>query len=159
MIESEISGGNVQEALCNLKGWYRAASETQTKLCYHTMERQTLEWVDLYAWRESPGNTLQIDVAQVKINGNDASDGKLRQVVCKLVNGQAVGASGMRADHVKEWLHGVQGEEDPDSQGAEGTGDSWHLFVQLVQAAWAHGVIPHLLLWSIIVLIPKDSRE
>jgi hypothetical protein len=40
-IESKLVGGNVQEAFRHLKGWYRAATEMQAKLCYHTMERQT----------------------------------------------------------------------------------------------------------------------
>ena len=67
-----------------------------------------MEWVDLYARRESPGDPLPINVAQVEINDDVPLDGKLRQVVGKLTNGQAVGASGMHTEHVREWLHGVQ---------------------------------------------------
>ncbi len=63
-VEAELAGGNVQEAFCHLKGWYRAATETQAKPCYHTMERQTLERVDLYAQRESAGDPLPINVTQ-----------------------------------------------------------------------------------------------
>jgi hypothetical protein len=48
-VEAELIGGNVQEAFCHLKGWYRAATETQAKPCWHTMECQTMERVDLYA--------------------------------------------------------------------------------------------------------------
>ncbi len=118
----------------------------------------TSERVDLYARRESPGNPLPINVTPVKINDDVPSDGKLREVVGKLTNSQAAGASGMRAEHIKEWLHDVRWEEDPEG-GAEGTGDSWRLFVRLVQAAWAHGVIPHQLLWSIVVLIPKGGGD
>ncbi len=87
MVESEIAGGNVQEAIRHPKGWYWVALEMQAKPCYHTMECQTLEQVNLYARRESPGDPLQINVAQVKINNNVPSDGKLRQVVGKLTNG------------------------------------------------------------------------
>jgi hypothetical protein len=101
MIESELMGGNVQEAFCHLKGWYRAASETQAKPCYQTMEHQTLERVGLYARRESPGDPLPINVTPVKIDNNALSDGKLRQIVGKLTNSQAAGASGMCAKHVK----------------------------------------------------------
>ena len=50
-IEAKLVGGNMQEAFCHLKGWYRAATETQSKPCYHTIEHQTLERVDLYARR------------------------------------------------------------------------------------------------------------
>jgi hypothetical protein len=115
------------------------------------LERQTSERVDLYARRDSPGNPLPINVTPVKINNNALSDGKLQQVVGKLTNGQAAGASGMRAEHIKEWLRDVRWEEHLEGQGAEGTGDSWCLFVQLVQTAWTHGVIPRQLLWSIVV--------
>ncbi len=129
MIKSELMGGNVQEAFCHLKGWYWATSEMQAKPCYQTMERQTSERVDLYARRESPGDPLPINVTPVKIDNNAPSDGKLQQVVGKLTNGQAAGASGMRAKHVKEWLRDMRQEEDPEGHGAESTGDSWRLFV------------------------------
>ncbi len=90
-----------------MKGWYRAAMETQAKPCYHTMERQMLERVDLYARRESPGNPLPINVTPVMINDNVPTDSELWHVAGKLTNGQAAGASGMSAKHVKEWLHGM----------------------------------------------------
>jgi hypothetical protein len=102
MVEAELAGGNVQEAFCHLKGRNRAVSETQAKPCYHRLEHQTLEQVDLYAWRESQGNPLSIIVAQVVINDGVPSDGKIRQVVGKLTNSRAVGASGMHAEHVRE---------------------------------------------------------
>ncbi len=107
MIELELTGGNVQEAFCHLKGWYQAATEMQAKPCYQTMERQTSEQVDLYARRESPGDPLPINITPVEINDDVPSDGKLREVVGKLTNGRAAGASGMRAEHIKEWLCNV----------------------------------------------------
>jgi hypothetical protein len=159
MIELELKGGNVQEAFPHLKGWYRAATEMQAKPCYQMMEHQTSERVDLYARRESPGNPLPINVTPVKINDDVLSNGKLQEVVGELTNGRAAGASGMRADHIKDWLRDVRQEEDPEGQGAEGMGDSWPLFVRLVQAAWAYGVIPCQLLWPIVVLILKGGRR
>jgi hypothetical protein len=128
-VEAELTGGDVQEAFCHLKGWYRAATETQAKPCYHTMERQTMEWVDLYAQRDSPGDLLPINVTPVVINDDVPMDGKLRQVASKLTNGRAAGASGMRAEHVKEWLNGMRREEDPEGHGVDGAGDYWRLFV------------------------------
>ena len=123
------------------------------------MESQTLEWVDLYARRVLPGNPLPINVTPIKIDNDAPSDSKLRGAVSKLTNGQAAGASGMCAQHVKEWLQGVQREEDPEGQGAEGAGDSWCLFARLVQAAWTHGMIPRQLLWIIVVLISKGGGD
>ncbi len=123
------------------------------------MKRQTSERVDLYAQRDLPGDPLPIKVTPAEINNNVLSNGELRGVVGELTNGQAAGTSGMRTEHVKKWLHDVRWEEDPENQGAEGAGDSWRLFVRIVQAAWTHGVIPNQLLWSIVVLILKGGGD
>ncbi len=123
------------------------------------MERQMLERVDLYARRESPGNPLPINVTLVMISNDPLTDGELRQVAGKLTNGRAAGASGMRAKHVKEWLNGVQWEEDPEGHGVNGAGDNWRLFVQLVQETWTNGTVPRQLLWIIVVLIPKGGGD
>ncbi len=75
-IETKLVGGNLQEAFCHLKGWYRAASETQAKLCYHTMECQTSEQVNLYTRRVLPGDLLPINYGPIKINDNTPLDKK-----------------------------------------------------------------------------------
>ncbi len=66
-----------------------------------------MEWVDLYARRVSPGDPLPINVAPTEINDDVPSNGELRGVVGELTNGRVAGASGMRAEHVKKWLHDV----------------------------------------------------
>jgi hypothetical protein len=130
-VEAYLAGGNVQEAFGHLKGWYRATTEMQEKPCYHTMECQTLERVDLYARRESPSDPLPINVTPVVINDDVPMDGELRQVDGELTNGQAAGASGMHAKHVKEWLQGVRRKEDPEGQGVDSAGDNWRLLPSL----------------------------
>ena len=147
-------------AIRHLKGWYRAALETQAKPCYHTMERQTSERVNLYARRISPGDPLPIHVDRIEINDDAPLDGEIRIAASELSNGRAAGASGMRAEHVKEWLRGIRQEEDLERLGGSpGDGDHWRLFVQLVQAAWNHGETPRQLLWIIVVLIPKGGGD
>jgi hypothetical protein len=105
-IEAELAGGNVQEAFRHLKGWYRTATDTQAKPCYLTMERQTSERVDLYLRRQSPGAPLPILMDPVEICDNQPNDSKIRDAVAQLSNGRTAGASGMRAEDVKEWLFG-----------------------------------------------------
>jgi hypothetical protein len=122
-----LAGGNVQEVFRHLKGWYPVASKMQAKPCYHTMERQTSKLVNLYTRRASPGNPLPINYGLIKISNNAPSDEEIRLATSKLSNGRAVGASGMRAKHVKDWLQGIRQEEDTKGQGlpAMGTiGDS-----------------------------------
>ncbi len=86
-VEAKLARGNVQEAFHHLKGWHRATTEMQAKPCYHTMEYQMLERVDLYAQRESPGDPLPINVTPVVINNDVLTDGELWQVAGKLTNG------------------------------------------------------------------------
>jgi hypothetical protein len=132
----------------------------QGKPCFHTMERQTSERVDLYVRRLSPGDPLPINVERIKINDDVPSDGEIRTAVSELSNGHAAGASGMRAKHAKEWLRGIRQEDDPEwLGGGPGNGDHWRLFVQLVQVAWTHGEIPRQLLWIIVVLILKGGGD
>ncbi len=149
----------MQEAFCHLKGWYRTASEMQVKPCYHTMERQTSERVDLYIRRALPGNPLPINYGPIKINDNAPLDKEIWLVTSELSKGQATGASRMRTKHVKDWLRGVHQEEDAKGQGSPDNGDNWQLFAHLVQATWNYGIVPCQLLWIIAVLIPKGGGD
>ncbi len=88
----------------------------------------------MYARRQSPGDPLPLHLTPVKINDDVPMDSKIRIVAGGLTNGRAGGASGMHAEHVKAWLQGALGEEDPESQGNfVGHGDNWKLLVELVQ--------------------------
>jgi hypothetical protein len=77
------------------------------------MEHQTSERVDLYARRLPPGDPIPINVDRIEINDNAPLDEEIRTVVSELLNGRAAGASGMRAEQVKEWLRGICRKEDP----------------------------------------------
>ncbi len=135
LIESKLTGGNVQEAFRHLKGWYRATSEMQAKPCFHTVERQTSERVDLFTRRLLLGDPLPINVERTKINNDVPSDGKIRTAVSELSNGRVAGAFKMRAEHAKEWLWGIGQEDDPERLGGGPSDwDHWRLFIQLVQA-------------------------
>ena len=112
-IETELAGGNVQEAFRHLKGWYRAATKTQAKPCYQTMDHQTSERVDLYARRQSLGDPLPINIDPVAVNDGTPTNGKIWSAAAQLTNGRAAGASGMRTEDVKAWLSGIRDKENP----------------------------------------------
>jgi hypothetical protein len=158
-VKSKLAEGNVQDAFCHLKEWYRAALVTQAKPCYHTMEHQTLEQVNLYTRRALPGNPLPINYGPIKTNNDAPSDKEIRLATSKLSNGQATGAFKMCAKHVKRWLQGVRWEEDAKGQGAPGNGDNWRLLAHLVQATWTYGIVLCQLLWIIVILISKGGGD
>jgi hypothetical protein len=64
-ITANLAEGNVHEAFRHLKGWYREASDTQAEQCFQTMERQTLERVELYRRHDSPALPIIIDNAEM----------------------------------------------------------------------------------------------
>ena len=65
----------------------------------------------------------------------------------------------MRAEDLKEWLRGME-QEERGEPGYEGAGDRWRLLVKLCQHVWESGSIPHQMLLTIVVLIPKgNSRD
>ncbi len=97
-------GGNVQEAFCHLKGWYRATLEMQAKPCYHTMECQTSERVNLYTSRASPGNPLPIKFGPIEINDDTPSEKEIWLATSEFSNGRVAVASRMRVEQVKDWL-------------------------------------------------------
>jgi hypothetical protein len=134
-------------------------SETQAKSCYHTMEHQTLEWVNLYTRRALPGDPLPINYGQIKIINDALLDKEIRLATSKLSNGRATGASRMRTKHVKDWLRGICREEDDKGQRAPSNGDNWQLFAHLVQVTWTYGIVPCQLLWIIVVLITKGGGD
>ena len=66
----------------------------------------------------------------------------------------------MQAEHLKEWLQGVQLEENPETgPNNVGAGDKWNPLVQLVQAVWDEGKIPIQLGRVVTVLIPKGGGD
>ena len=44
-------------------------------------------------------------------------------------------------------------------EGHEGAGDTWRLFVRLLQHVWNEGEIPRQMLLSVVVLILKGSND
>ena len=54
-------------------------------------------------------------------------------VVGQLRNGRAAGATGKKAEHLKEWLANITLEEREEG-GVEGLGDRWWSFAALLQA-------------------------
>ncbi len=160
MIEAELAWGDVQEAFCHLKGWYRAALETTTCPCPQTMVKQTAEHVNLYTRRDSPREPLPININPIPVNDGTPSKGEIWVAVAGLSNGHAGSASGMRAEDVKAWLCGIKLEKDPEVGPANvRVGDNWRRFMLLVWAIWDHGKIHPQLLWAVIMLIPQGRCD
>ena len=157
-IAAELEAGNVQEAFLHLKGWYRAASETQLAPCPQMMERQTNERVQLYAKRVAHGEKFPQNGDPFNIGDDIPTDGELRAAVVQMSHGRCGRASGIHAEHIKAWLRGAKKEEDPETAGDnQGAGKTWREFAGLCISIWRKGKIPEQMCWVITVLIPKGG--
>ncbi len=100
---------------------------------------------------------MRINVTPTAVHDKPPTDQEIRGVVGQLRNGRAGCATGMKAKHLKEWLHGIKHEESENR--VAGEGDRWRLFVRLMQAVWESGTVPTQMSWMIIVLLPKGGGD
>ncbi len=130
--------------------------------CHDTMVKQKAKRVDLYARAPPLGPPLPHNFPSFAIPDDLPTDSEVRKVVRGLKNGQAAGATGMKAEHLKGWLDAIQrkekaAEEDP---GRESTlGDKWCVFIELIQTIWDPREIPEQMSWMLIVLLPKGGGD
>jgi hypothetical protein len=94
------------------------------------------------------GATLPHNFPHIEISDDMPTDSELHTVLRGLKNGQAAGATGMRAKHIKGWLDEIQRDEKAarENSGREGADPRasrrWRIFVKLIQSIWERGNIP-----------------
>ncbi len=140
-VEGCLAAGEYIEAWCHLKGWYRSAEDRAPTPCPETLAVQTQKRIDLYAARQPSEVMLPLHVDPAPVPDAEPTDSELRMVVGKLRNGCAAGATGMKTEHLKEWLANVKREEREEG-GVDGLGDRWRSFVALLRAVWTTKLYP-----------------
>ncbi len=108
------------------------AEDRAPKPCPETLAAQTEERIQLYTAVPPPGWAMRFNVDPAPVPDAAPTDSELRAVVGQLRNGRAAGATGLKAEHIKEWLRDMKREEAED--GVEEIGDRWRMFVTLLQA-------------------------
>ncbi len=116
-----LAAGEYIEAWCYLKGRYRSAEDQAPKPCPETLAKQTEERIQLYTAAPPPGWAMRFIVDPSDVPDAAPMDSELRAVVGNLRNGRAAGVTGMKAEHLKEWLADMKHKEAED--GVEGIGD------------------------------------
>ncbi len=106
------------------------------------MEKQTVDREKLY-WATLPeGEEIKIYIDPYAVADKPLEDGELWECARALSNNRAAGTSYTQAEHIKEWLHGAESNDDPDIPPAEGAEENWWLFIRMVRAVWRMGQIP-----------------
>jgi hypothetical protein len=111
------------------------------------------------------GTSLPFNFPYFEIPDSIPTDEEIRAVVSELKNGQAAGATGMRAEHVKTWLSNIRHEEKKARENLGrivdtwDLGKKWQIFVKMIQVIWDRGEIPMQMSWMVIILLPKGGGD
>jgi hypothetical protein len=106
-VKRHLSNGAVKEAWCAFKGWYRSAEDQPPPACPETMAKQMAERVELYVKVPPMGALLPFNFPYFKVPDGLPTNNEVCKVVRGLQNGQAAGATGMKAEHLKGWLDAI----------------------------------------------------
>ena len=85
------------------------------------MAKQTGKREELYAKVQPPGDPIPINLQPFNIYDSVPKEPEIQVVVKAMRNGRAGGASGIKAEHMKQWLRDMMQEEE---QGQRGLGTS-----------------------------------
>jgi hypothetical protein len=128
-IEILLETGNSKGAWRSLQAWYKHASGKGSKPSCADLEATAAEIQALYTQKTPPGDPIPICVAAFDIDDNVPDEREIADIVKLLRWGKPPGPSGIRAEHLREWLNAAERENDPDPS-------RWNKMVELVQHAF-----------------------
>ena len=135
-IESALQGKDLQEAWNIFKCWYRHAGDRAPRPSRQDLEKVTADRVALYTKTEPTGPPIEVVVGPADVSDDVPLEAEIGEAVSRLKRGKAPGPSGMRTDHVKDWLMAAEREETPDRT-------TWDCLVDLVRHVFQTGHLPH----------------
>ena len=95
--------------------------------------------MELYGKVEPSGEPIPIDIEPFDINDAILTASEIRTAVKGLPNSRADGVSGIKLEHMNQWLCDAVHDKD---QGDEDLGNKWSVFVNFIQTIWEKGKIP-----------------
>ena len=143
-IETHLAAEDPREAWRLVKVWYRknAKAPPPTPADIAAMGQ---EFRELYTPQPSPGEPVR-GLISFPIPNTIPDNDEILAAAMSLRTGRAPGASGMTVEDVKRW-----------AREADTTPIPWQLTLQLVQHAFATGIVPTRARSNTLVLIPKPE--
>ena len=134
-IEAKLEANDLQGGWNIFKAWYRHAGDRPSKPSRADLRQVTSERAALYRKADLPGDNIPVIVASFDVLDAIPLEDEIAEAVKRLRSGKAPGPSGMRTDHLKEWLAAAYREKNPDTT-------HWDMLVELVQHAFEMGELP-----------------
>jgi hypothetical protein len=130
------------------KAWYKHADGKGSKPSCDCLDKLEAEYTSLYRRGNPLGDPVPVLVAPFDVDDGVPMEGEIADTVQRMRNGKAPGPSGLRVEHLKEWLVLSERKQDLD-------GSKWEKLYELIQHVFLSGDLPRELSWSVLVLVPK----
>ena len=95
----------------------------------------SIDRAEIYRCRPPEELRVPLLVQPAAVNDDTPAEADIYMAVRRLKIGKEGGASGTRAENLKEWLREAKREKDPERR-------SWELVVRLLQVAFRDGNVP-----------------
>jgi hypothetical protein len=105
---------NLKGAWRSLQAWYKHASGKGSKPPRANLESTSADFQTLYTQKSPPGDPIPIYVAPFEIDDNVPDKREISDTVRLLRWGKSPGLSGIRAEHLREYLNAAERENNPD---------------------------------------------
>jgi hypothetical protein len=153
-IEACLVNDNVKEAYGKLQGWYKQRTGHVPKPTYKDEEITREEYTNLFSQEEPPGDDIPIHISpKPQINDEPPSVNEIMMALKKLRLGKAPGATGIRVEHLREWMSGATKIKEPKFVG------EWAMVIKLIEMAFTGEDIPSTFFVGILVLLPKGDGD
>jgi exonuclease III len=153
-IEALLKADRVEEAYGKLRGWYRDKPGHVPKPTIQDEEKTRLEYQSLFTAEESPGDPIPIHVTPTPVDDSPPTEKEICEALKGMRRGKSPGGSGIRVEHLLEWMRGATGETpDPAMVSA------WKKVLELVDISFTGKPMPKSFGIGILVLIPKGGGQ
>ena len=153
-IESLLGARQVKAAYGVIRGWYRDKPGHVPKPTIQDEEKTRLEYQDLYGMRESPGEQIPSHITTSTIDDSLPTEKEICEAIKRMKRDKSPGASGIRAEHLREWMQGATGKnKDPIKV------EAWKKLLELVELVFIGQPLPKSFGIGILVLIPKGVPD
>jgi len=149
-----LEQGNIREAFGAIKGWYRSAGPRPHKPSREDINLTRAEYANLFDEALPSEDEIPLHAPQFDIDDTPPTEGEVVTQMKKLRNNKAAGATGITAEHLKDWFDRANPTEegvDPDPKAEV----LWAKVLEIIRLAFEEGEVPREFSQGIFVLIPK----
>ena len=131
--------------------WYMTTVDRPPPPAIVALATMTAEREDLYWHVPPPGELIPVGKLPLLVDYGILENGDIRWEVCRIFLNCLGGHSGMRAEHLCQWMISVTWDDSPDAT-------TWQKFSAIVHAAICDETLDKDCMWQTFVLIPEGRR-